>query len=597
MSSYEDEKLGKIYDSSLIRQLVPYIKPYLKQAALAIFCLLVASLCMLSRPKLIQVGIDDYIAQGDLTGLRFITGIFISILLIGFFARYAQMYLMEWIGQRIMLDLRERIFSHLQHLSLTFFNRNPVGYLMTRVTSDVQALNELFTSGLVAIFGDIVTLIGIFILLFIMNWKLAAIIMIVLPLLFMATIIFKQKVRISFRMIRTRIAKINANMQENIAGMTIVQLFNRQKKNYAHFENLNRDHLEAFLNTIFYFAIFYPLIEVIQALTTALIIWYGGMNIIQQQLSFGELVAFLQYAIMFYRPINDLSEKFNILQQAMAASERIFKLLDNEFEEGYATNGKHNRTIKGKIDFSEVWFAYKKEEWVLRDVSFSIEPGEKIAIVGATGAGKSTIINLLGRFYNVQKGHINIDGRHINDYSLVELRRQTGIVLQDVFLFAGSIIDNIRLGDTSISDETVYQAARDVSADSFINDLPGKYNHVLQERGTTLSVGQRQLLAFARALAFNPAILVLDEATSSVDTETEILIQKALKRLMANRTSIIIAHRISTIQDVDKIIVMHKGKIREMGSHAQLLAAGDIYSRLYQLQFAAPQVPRTDPAP
>lgn len=582
----EDEKLGKVYDSELVRRLIPFIKPYWKQVVFAVLTLLGGSLVQIAIPKLTQIGIDDYIVTGDLRGLGTITAIFFAALMVGFAMRFLQMYAMEWIGQKIMFDLRKRIFGHLQYLSLPFFNRNPVGRLMTRVTTDVQALNELFTSGLVAIFGDVLTLAGIVILMLYMNWKLALVTMSVLPLLFLATILFKANVRNAFRDIRTRIAKINTYLQENLSGMAVVQLFNREARNYNTFEQLNRDHLDSYLRTIFYFAVFFPVTGFIGALSTALIIWYGGFQIMAGALTFGSFVAFIQYAIMFYRPISDLAEKFNIMQAAMAASERIFDLLDQPPEPGYEQNGRAPRRLDGAIEFRDVWFAYKDEDWVLKEISFAIRPGEKIAIVGATGAGKTTIINLLGRFYRMQRGQILIDGRDIQHYALHELRSQIGIVLQDVFLFAGTIAENITLGNKSITRAQLEQAARDVNADDFISRLAGGFDYKLIERGGTLSVGQRQLLAFARALAFDPAILVLDEATSSVDTETEIKIQEALLRLMQDRTSIIIAHRLSTIQHVDRIIVMHKGELREIGSHDELILQRGIYSRLYELQFA-----------
>lgn len=594
MSTQEEEKLGKVYDATLVRRLMPFILAYKKQATLALLMILLASAFQIITPKLTQIGIDDYIQHNDLAGLRIIIAVFIGVLVLGFFTRLAEMYTMEWIGQHIMFDLRQKIFGHLQHLSLTFFNRNPVGRLMTRVTNDVEALNELFTSGMVAIFGDILTLIGILSIMFYMNWKLTLATMLVLPLLFIITIIFKIKVREAFRAIRTRIARINSYLQENISGMMVVQLFNRERKNFIEFDKLNRDHLDAYLKTIFYFAVFYPAVDIIGALSTGLIIWYGGIKILAGQLSFGELVAFIQYAIMFYRPISDLSEKFNILQSAMAASERIFSILDQKQEEGHAESEMETSPhLRGEIEFSDVWFAYKDDNWVLKDVSFVIEPGEKIAIVGATGAGKSTIINLLGRFYTIQRGKILLDGQNIDSYGLQHLRRNIGIVLQDVFMFAGTVADNIRLGNSQISDEKIRQAAKDVNALGFIEKLTCGFDERLIERGATLSVGQRQLLAFARALAFDPAILILDEATSNIDTETEILIQAALQRLTENRTSIIIAHRLSTIQHVDRIIAMHHGEVREIGTHEQLLAKNGLYSRLYRLQFSAEQSANT----
>jgi ATP-binding cassette subfamily B protein len=591
MSDQEEEKSAKVYDAALVRRLMPFIKPYSKQVFIALATLLFAAAFEIVVPKLTQIAIDDYIRQNDLPGLRVIIAIFFAVLVLGFLTRLGEMFVMEWIGQHIMFDLRKKIFSHLQHLSLTFFNRNPVGKLMTRVTSDVQALNELFTSGMVAIFGDLLMLFGIIFIMFYMSWKLTLVTLVVLPLLFGITILFKIKVRDAFRAIRTRIAKINAYLQENITGMAVVQLFNREAKNFKEFDRLNRDHLDAYLKTIFYFAVFYPVVNILGALSTALVIWYGGLKIIAGELSFGALVAFIQYAIMFYRPISDLSEKFNILQAAMAASERIFGILDEKPEAGYglADFDRHVH-LQGEIEFSNVRFAYKDEEWVLKDVSFQIAPGEKIAIVGATGAGKTTIINLLGRFYNIQRGNILLDGRNIDGYDLQELRRNIGIVLQDVFMFAGTVADNIRLGNKQITGAQIRQAAKDVNALGFIEKLENGFDEKLIERGATLSVGQRQLLAFARALAFDPAILILDEATSNIDTETELLIQEAVARLMENRTSIIIAHRLSTIQHVDRIIALHRGEIREIGTHQELLAKGGIYSRLYELQFAGRRV-------
>jgi len=587
LTDKDDEILGKAYDSRLMMRLLRYAAPYWRRMALAIGTLLVASVLNIIGPKITQIGIDKYIGTGDLAGLLRIIILYFFVLVGAFFSRFLQMYLMEWIGQKIMFDLRKQIFGHLQHLPLSFFDKNPVGRLMTRVTSDVSALNDMFTSGLVAIFGDVITLTGIIILMAQMNWHLTLLTMSVIPLLFIVTFIFKTKVRQAFRDIRKRIARINAFLQENISGMTIVQMFNREKKNFRKFDRLNYDHLEAFLRTIFYFAIFFPTVSLIGTLATALIIWYGGKSILEGALTFGALVAFIQYTYMFFRPISDLSEKYNIMQAAMASSERIFKLLDEPTE-----LDRHPKTLlqplklRGEIEFSEVWFAYQDKNWVLRDVSFSIAAGEKIAIVGATGAGKSTIINLIGKFYEAQKGIIAIDGEDIRRYSVFDLRRQIGIVLQDVFLFAGSIADNIRLGNEAISDARIRQAAADVNALPFIEALPQGFDTPVKERGATLSTGQKQLLAFARALAFDPAILVLDEATSNVDTESEILIQEALARLMQRRTSIIIAHRLSTIQNVDRIIVLHKGEVREIGTHQELLARHGIYHRLYQLQFA-----------
>jgi ATP-binding cassette subfamily B protein len=610
MSFHEEEKLSKTYDAALMRRLLRYVRPYYKRMALAVALLLVASLLGIAGPYLTKIGIDEHIAKNDYAGLKWIALLYLGVLILEFVFNYARMYMMEWIGQQTMYDLRLEIFSHLQFLPLRFFDRNQVGRLMTRVTSDVQALNEMFSSGLVAIFGDIFTLTGIIIVLFTMNWKLTLVTLGVVPLLFIATQIFKIKVRDAERQIRLRLAKINAFLQENITGMTVVQLFNREAKNFRQFDERNLDHLEAYRKTIFYHAVFYPAVEWIFALSVALIIWYGGGQVIANALSFGSLGAFILYMDRCWRPISDLAEKYGILQTAMASSERIFKLLDEPVEAGSSRDGTRSSTwestasatasnggdgvyrnsligrARGEIEFRNVTFGYRDGEMVLKNVSFKVEAGEKIAIVGATGSGKTTIISLLCNFYTSQQGQILLDGRDIQKLPLEDLRRQIALVLQDVFLFAGTIGENISLGNKEISPERIRQAAVDVNALRFIERLPGKFQEPVIERGNSLSVGQKQLLAFARALAYDPAILILDEATSSVDTETELLIQQALERLMENRTSIIIAHRLSTIQHVDRIIVLHKGQIREMGTHAELLALGGIYYRLYQLQFA-----------
>ncbi|MGH7451001.1 MAG: ABC transporter ATP-binding protein [bacterium] len=625
MNIHEEEKLTKTYDATLMRRLLQYVRPYYKRVALAVALLLVASLLGIAGPYLTKIGIDDYIAGDDKTisekysGLTWVALLYFGVLILEFVFNYARMYMMEWLGQQTMYDLRLEVFSRLQYLPLRFFDRNQVGRLMTRVTSDVQALNEMFSSGLVAVFGDVFTLTGIIIVLFTMNWKLTLVTLGVVPLLFIATQIFKIKVRDAERQIRLRLAKINAFLQENITGMTVVQLFNREAKNFRQFDEKNLDHLEAYRKTIFYHAVFYPVVEFIFALSVALIIWYGGGQVIAKALSFGSLVAFILYMDRFWRPISDLAEKYGILQTAMASSERIFKLLDEpperraegEEQRAEGADGKYasvqlasrNRPAKtdhwqlktddwafsrarGEIEFRNVTFGYRDDGMVLKNVSFKVGAGEKVAIVGATGSGKTTIISLLCNFYTPQQGQILLDGHDIQKLPLEDLRRQIALVLQDVFLFAGTIGENISLGNKEISPERIHQAAADVNALRFIERLPGKFQEPVIERGNSLSVGQKQLLAFARALAYDPAILILDEATSSVDTETELLIQQALERLMENRTSIIIAHRLSTIQHVDRIIVLHKGQIREMGTHAELLALGGIYYRLYQLQFA-----------
>ena len=635
MNMHEEEKLTKSYDAALMRRLLHYVRPYWKRMAVAVLLLFVASVLDIAGPYLTKIGIDTYIT-GDkpvdekFAGLTRVALLYLGVLLLQFGFNYARMYLMAWIGQRTMYDLRLGIFSHLQYLPLRFFDRNQVGRLMTRVTSDVQALNEMFSSGLVAIFGDIFALLGIIVVLFSMNVPLTLVTLSVVPLLFIATQIFKLKVRDAERQIRLRLAKINAFLQENITGMAIVQLFNRERKNYAQFEERNRDHLEAYKRTIFYHAVFYPVVEWIFALSVALIIWYGGGKVLESLgnpaaasgLTFGELVAFILYMDRFWRPISDLAEKYGILQTAMASAERIFKLLDEpteqraESEDGAtgkyanlpvangnaqvadgngklptdhqqpATDNRQQLRARGAIEFRNITFGYRDDEMVLKNVSFKVEAGEKIAIVGATGSGKTTIISLLCHFYTPQQGQIFLDGHDIRNLPLGYLRQQIGLVLQDVFLFAGTIEENISLGNPDISSERIRQAAADVNALRFIERLPGKFQEPVIERGNSLSVGQKQLLAFARALAYDPAILILDEATSSIDTETELLIQEAVERLMEHRTSLIIAHRLSTIKHVDRIIVLHKGQIREMGTHEELLALEGIYYRLYQLQFA-----------
>lgn len=582
---HDEEELGRNYDSRLLRRLLAYLIPYWKTVCMGVVLLLTSSALQLAGPILTKIAIDTYIAAKDYTGLLQITGIYVIVVLVSFILQYLHNFLMNMTGQRVMRDMRNQIFHHLQNQSLSFFDRNPVGRLMTRLTTDVDTLNEMFTSGVVAIFGDLFILAGIVVVLIYMNLSLALMTFAVLPLLFIAAFIFKTRIRGTYREIRIRIARINSFLQENISGMRIVQLFTREKLNYQLFKELNARHMEAHLKTVLYFAVFMPTVEIISALAIALIIWYGGFNIIQGTLTLGALVAFVQYAQRFYRPIQDLSEKYNILQSAMAASERIFRLLDREERIPEKQQPRPLLHTAGTILFDDVWFAYKGEDWVLKDISFQVQPAEKIALVGATGSGKTTIINLLSRFYDPQRGSITLDGVDLKEIALRDLRRQIGVVLQDVFLFSGTIGGNIGLETEEISSDRIQWAAREVNADTFINNLPGQFEAEVKERGATLSTGQKQLIAFARALAYDPKILVLDEATSNIDTESERLIQRALKRLMENRTSIIIAHRLSTIQNVDNIIVLHKGKIREVGTHQQLLKQRGIYYKLYQLQY------------
>jgi ATP-binding cassette subfamily B protein len=584
----EEEVLGKAYDAVLMRRLLRYLRPYVPQVSVALAAIIAGSALQLVQPWLMKLAIDRYIATGDLAGLDWIAGAFLATLVASFGLEYVQTWMLQMTGQRIMFDMRMQIWGHLQRIDVQFYDRNPVGRLMTRVTTDVDVLNDLFTAGVVSIFGDVFTLIGIMIVLVVMDWRLALIAFSVLPLIVLVTQWFRTNVRETYRTVRLWIARINAYLQEHITGMATVQLFRRERRSFEKFDQINRTHRDANVSSIFYYAVFYPAIEVIGALAAALIIWFGGIWTLQGALTLGSLVAFLQYSQRFFRPISDMSEKFNVLQAAMASSERIFKLLDTpvRITSPAAADLAAGASAKaGRIVFENVSFAYNDADFVLRNISFEVQPGERIGIVGATGAGKSTIINLLLRFYDVSTGRILIDGVDVREMELTELRGLFSLVLQDVHLFSGTLASNIRLGNMAISDEAVQAAAAAVHAAPFIRQLPDGYEHKLGERGATLSVGQKQLLSFARALAFDPRILVLDEATSSVDTETEHLIRDALHVLMSGRTTIAIAHRLSTIQDMDKILVLHKGRLREMGTHQELLARRGVYYRLYQLQY------------
>ena len=569
-----------------MRRLLAYLGPYWRQVAVAFGAIVVGTGAALAQPYLIKVAIDDHIAVGRTEGLGGLALLYVVILVSAFSAEYIQTWTLQLTGQRIMFDLRMAIYGHLQQLDLKYFDRNPVGRLMTRVTSDVDVINDLFTSGVVTIFSDIFTLVGIMVILLFMNWRLALVAFMVLPLIGLVTQWFRKNVRETYRVVRGWIARINAFLQENITGMATVQLFRREALNFHRFDEIDRKHRDANVDSIFYYAVFYPAIEAIGALSLALIIWYGGLRVMSGALTLGALVAFAQYSGRFFRPISDMSEKFNVMQSAMASSERIFKLLDEPVViHSPEKPARLGRTAPGHIVFEHVWFAYNAEDWVLRDVSFEVRPGERVGIVGATGSGKTTMINLLLRFYDVQRGRITVDGIDIRHLELSDLRRLFSLVLQDVHLFSGTIADNIRLGSPEIDAERVRAAARAVHADSFIERMSGGYEAAVAERGSTLSVGQKQLLSFARALAFDPRVLILDEATSSVDTETERLIRDALSVLMARRTTIAIAHRLSTIQDMDKILVLHKGTLRESGTHQELLAARGIYFKLFELQY------------
>ena len=585
-----EEVLGKAYDSRLMKRLLFYLKPYRWLVAISVIILIVSSLAQFAGPYLTKIAIDDYIIKGDAKGLFKIILLFLGTIGASFSLQYFQVYLMEYVGQKVMYDLRMQIFSKVQSMDLKFFDNNPVGRILTRITSDVETLHELFTSGVVAVFGDIFTLIGIIIMMLVINWQMALVVFSVLPLLIIATSIFRKRVRQAYRDVRTATARINAFAQEHITGITEVQSFTAEERTFNSFDDINRELKGAHVKSVFYYAVFFPFVELIGAISLALIIGYGGKLVLGSLLTLGALVAFIQYADRFYQPIRDLSEKYNILQSAMASSERIFKLLDTDSGIINPAIPAETTTLKGRIEFKDFSFEYEENNPVLKNINLKIEPGEKIAIVGATGSGKTTLISLLCRFYEYEKGDILVDGISLKDINEKDLRENIALVLQDVFLFSGDISRNIRLFSEKISDESVRQAAVEIGADKFISRLEGGYNYKLTERGANLSVGQRQLIAFARALAFDPAILILDEATSSIDTETEILIQKALKKLLANRTSIVIAHRLSTIKGVDRIVVMHKGQIREIGTHEELLQKQGIYYKLYQLQYKDQEV-------
>jgi len=592
----EDEILGKAYDGRLARRLWAYVRPYRGLFSFTVFLSLLSVGNDLLAPYITQVAIDTYIAPrppirlsaGErATGVLLMAALFLLILCLGFALRYFQNYLLSVVGQRVMYDLRSDMFEHLQKLSLSFFDRNPVGRLMTRITNDIDALNELFTSGTVTLIGDVLTLGGIVIILFVENWRLALIVYLVVPPLLLATAVFQRLMRDAFRAIRVRLARINANIAENIAGTQVVQLFNRQGRNFAAFDALNRDYFDATLRSLLLFALFFPIVNLFAAVATALIVRAGGAQVLLGALSLGALVAFLQYVERFFLPMRDLADKYTILQSAMASSERIFRVLDEPITLADPVAPVAAGRVRGEVEFRDVWFAYNPEEWVLKGVSFHLKPGESVAFVGATGAGKTSLISLISRFYDVQRGAVLVDGRDVRALAQADLRRRVGAVLQDPFIFSGTIASNIRLHEVGISDERVREAARYVNAATFIERLPRGYDEEVRERGAGLSVGQKQLLAFARAIAFNPEILlVLDEATSSVDTETEALIQDALRKLMRGRTTIIIAHRLSTIREVDRILVLHKGRLVEEGTHDTLLARDGYYKRLYELQYA-----------
>jgi len=581
----EEEPLGKAIDSKLLKRLLLYFKPYKWYIVFATLLTIIISALMAVRPRLNQIAIDDKILKDDIPGLQVIVIILLATLILQGIIQYVMTYLTSWIGQKIIFDLRKKIFDHVINLNLKFFDKNPIGRLVTRVTNDVEVLYEVFSSGIVTAFGDVFMIVWILFFMFTLDVNLSLITLAVLPLLIYATSVFRRKVRSSYRKIRVLLARLNAYIQEHISGISIVQFFVKEKRTINEFEVINRKHTEQNKKNIFYYAVFFPIIELLGATAAGLIIWYGGGQVIQGMIQVGVLISFIQFTEMFFRPLRALSEKYNILQSAMASSERIFHLLDTKTLINDPQKPLTVNNVKGRIDFKNVWFAYNHVDYVLRNVSFTIKEGEKVAFVGATGAGKSTIINLLSRFYDVSEGEILLDGINIRKFNQKDLRENIAVVLQDVFLFSGDIKSNIDLGNTSITSDILNNSVKNVGLNNFIESLPDKLNHAVNERGSTLSVGQKQLISFARALSFDPKILVLDEATSSVDTNTELLIQNAIKKLIEGRTSIIIAHRLSTIQNCDKIIVMHKGELREIGTHQELLEKNGLYYKLYQLQY------------
>lgn len=581
----EEDKLGKAYDARLMRRLLTYLRPYRWYVVLSLLLLMLASALQLTRPYLVKLAFDEHIAIGDGPGLNQIALLFLGVLLLEFAMGYGQIYIMEWIGQKAMFDLRGKLFGHIQSMHLGFYDKNPTGRLLTRVTSDVNALNELFASGVVDIVGNLIMIGGILIVMFSLSVKLSLVTFIIIPLILVATIMFRVKVRDSYREIRIQLAKLNAFTQEHLAGMTEVQNFVQEDKTMKRYAKINGELMDQHKRSVLLYAVFFPVVEIIGAISTALIVWYGGGQVVQQAISFGTLVAFFQYVEMFYRPIRDLAEKYNILQAAMAASERIFNILDTSPAITAPTAAHRLDGYDGTIKFDRVNFAYNADHPVLNDVSFEIGSGEKVALVGATGSGKTTTVSLMCRLYDVNSGAIMLNGAEIRQLDPREVRAQVGLVLQDVFLFSGSIQDNITLGNEQISDEQVRAAAERVGLLPFVNRLEHGFAHKVGERGSSLSVGQRQLISFARALAYNPRVLILDEATSSVDNETENIIQQAIHRLFEGRTSVVVAHRLSTIREADKILVFHKGRIVEQGRHEELLKQHGVYWRLYQLQY------------
>jgi len=589
---HEEDEIGKTYDLRVARRLLRYLRPYWKLAAVALILTLLANVLLSTQPYFTKVAVDQFITPRNADGIWLFAAAFFAVFLLRFVFSYAQEILLNNVGQRVMFDLRTELFTKLQRQEVAYYDKYPVGRIMTRLTSDVDALNEMFTSGVIDVLGDLVVIFAIITWLFVINWKLAIVSLVTVPLLFVCTNWFRKHARRGFDRVRTRNARLNAFLQEYISGAQTVQLMNAEQKAQGRFRAINDDYRNANIETIYYYAIFYPLVDFIGAVGIAVVIFFYGYDSMgalaagQQALTVGVLASFIQYSQYLFQPIRDLSDKFNVLQAAIVASHRIFVLLDRDVEIISPTEPKRTGKAVGDIEFQNVWFAYKENDWVLKDISFKITAGESIALVGHTGSGKTTVTNLLMRFYDVQQGKILVDGVDVRDWDLTDLRSNFAVVLQDVFLFSGSIENNIRLGNSNILSDRVEWAAKEVQADAFISRMHGKYSAEVRERGAGLSVGQKQLISFARALAFDPKMLILDEATSSIDTETEQLIQRAVERVMEERTSLVVAHRLSTIQECDRIMVFHHGELRESGTHNELLGLRGLYWRLYQLQYS-----------
>ena len=583
---HEEEAIGKTYDLQVARRLLRYLRPYFRLLIPAIVLTLVVNWLLTLQPKFTQWAIDWYILPKTTKGLGLLVALYLGTQALRLFFSYLQSILVNTVGQYTMFDLRRELYAKLQQQEVAYYDRNPVGRIMTRLTNDVDALNQLFTEGVTDLMGDLVIIVTIIVVMSWMDVRLTLISLLTVPLLFAATTWFRKGARRGYEMVRTRIARINAFLQEHFAGAQTVQIFNAESKSLGTFDRINEEYRRANIDTIFYYAVFFPLVDLIGAVGVALIIWYGGYRVMQGALTLGGLVAFIQYSQSLFQPIRDLSDKYNVLQAAVVASHRIFKTLNLPLAITTPEKPLKAERARGRIEFQNVWFAYKDDDWVLKDVSFTVEPGQSIALVGHTGSGKTTITNLLMRFYDIQRGRILLDGVDLRDWDLKALRQNFAVVLQEVFLFSGTIEGNIRLGRQDITADRVRWAAQEVHADGFIRRLKDEYQAEVRERGAGLSVGQKQLISFARALAFDPALLILDEATSSIDTETEQLIQQAIERVMRDRTSIVVAHRLSTVQNADRIIVLHHGEIREQGTHQELLAQRGLYWKLYKLQYA-----------